>query len=227
MTSVVGIQCRALSSRLPFKAFLDFDGRPMLSYLFDSLLGRFSLNSLALLTTNHFSDDITVNIAPKDVRVIRGSRHDVRSRYVALAEETGSDYIVRLTADNPFVRPKLVETAIEFARLNRLDYVSNKLGGSVPKGFDVEVISRRALLYECKANQNSQVREHVTPEIRRMAMTGKISGGVIIYAGPDIAFPLSIDTPEEYIQARGALMNGNASLEQNSIDNFFQFRVVS
>ena len=227
MTSVVGIQCRALSSRLPLKAFLDFEGRPMLSYMFDSMLSRFSPNSLALLTTNHFSDDITVHLAPRDVRVIRGSEDDVRSRYVTLAEKTGSDFIVRLTADNPFVRPHLVETAIEFARVNRLDYVSNKLGGWVPKGFDVEVISKRALFYECKANQNSLVKEHVTPEIRRMAMTGRISGGAIIYEGPDISFPLSIDTPDEYIQARQALLNGNTALAKGSIDDFFQFRVVS
>lgn len=226
MTSVIGIQCRALSSRLPFKAFLDFDGQPMLSYLFRRLLERFEHESLALLTTQHHSDDVTANLAPKDVRVIRGSQENVRSRYVTLAQDTGADYVVRLTADNPFVIPALVEKAIEFASINHLDYVSNKLGGWVPKGLDVEVISRRAILYDGPENLSREVMEHVTPEIRRLVGIEKFSGGCINYLGAEIGFPLSIDTADEYILARLALLNGAPFITDPSIDDGFQFCIV-
>lgn len=199
----------------------------MLSHIFFQLLELFEQESLALLTTDHPSDDVTAELAPKEVRVIRGSQENVRSRYVTLALDTGADYVVRLTADNPFVRPKLVEKAIEFASMNNLDYVSNKMGGWVPKGLDVEVISRRAILLDTPKNRSREVMEHVTPEIRRMVTIGKFSGGLINYTGSEIEFPLSIDTPEEYMLARHVLLKGAPTSAHLSIDDCFQFCIVS
>ena len=94
----------------------------MLSIGGTSLLGFLIRRSLSygyptyLLTSCQSEDDILEREARiNDVTgVIRGAMDDVRSRYLALSQITGCDYLVRVTGDNPFtdfraIKPLLSE----------------------------------------------------------------------------------------------------------------------
>jgi len=233
MTSApIGLQVRTTSRRLPLKAFLNVQGRSMIGYLLESLYGTFQKDDVFVLTSDLASDDALAEELRANYKshVKRGSLEDVRSRYVQLCSETRSEYVVRLTGDNPFVRPLAVQMAIDFASQHDLDYVSNKLGGNIPKGLDIEVIRSATLLSHASKFDSQADKEHVTPSIIRSVHDGNLRGGTITYPLPlKSNIQLSIDTPQDYLLLTEYLAEvGSRSIASalGIVDQRFQFSIV-
>lgn len=204
----------------------------MIGHILESLSEVFQDNEVFVLTSDQATDDaLDLEVRTKyDAQVRRGSLSDVRSRYVDLCEEVGCDYVVRLTGDNPFVRPVAVEAAVNFAKENDLDYVSNKAGGFLPKGLDIEIIRSTTLLQHSRNYDSLELREHVTPSIIRATSNGDLRGGRIDYRLPLLRdIPLSIDSQKEYLalaQFLGEIGNNSVALALGIDDTRFQFSVV-
>lgn len=232
MTSTIGLQVRTDSKRLPCKAFLNLQGRTIIGYLLESLYQTFQNDDIFVLTSREDSDDALVKEVEQNynANVRRGSLADVRSRYVELCKEVGCEYVVRLTGDNPFVRPMAVREAIVFALVNDLDYVSNKVGRFFPKGLDIEVIRATTLLTHATKYDSPELREHVTPSIIGAVLDGNLRGGSIEYPDPlKSSIPLSIDTPQDYLSVIEYLHEtGNESVFRalGLDDSRFQFSIV-
>ena len=160
------IQARMGSTRLPGKVLKKVLNKPLLEFLVERLSQCEEIDEIIILTTNQPADDCIASFCEeRSIALFRGSENDVLQRYYQAALERKSDAIVRITADCPLIDPEIVDQVIHLF-LNEdpkeLNYVSNTLERTFPRGLDVEVFSFQALQ---EAYQNAIApaeREHVT-----------------------------------------------------------------
>jgi spore coat polysaccharide biosynthesis protein SpsF len=166
MKTVIIVQARMGSTRLPGKVMKTVLGKTLLEYLFERLwrVRRADLFMVAT-TTNPHDAVIVEHCRHLGVPVICGSEDDVLARYYRAATIQQADIIVRITADCPLIDPAVIDKAIKFFHENigRYEYVSNTLKQSYPYGMAVEVFSFGLLEQAYREARKETEREHVTP----------------------------------------------------------------
>ncbi len=195
------IACRTQSTRLPGKALLPLGGYPMVIYLLERLRSSNFADNIVLATSELPDDDELASIVSTfGVPVFRGQHDDVVDRYVNAAQHFSFDYVVRVTADCPFVCSKTLDYFIErsFA-FQSFDLLTTK--GFFPVGIDYEIFPTSLLL---KLHHSSLLstsdREHLT-----LYMYNNSSRYNIIYLPPPFNFckeqTYTVDTLEDYTMA--------------------------
>lgn len=165
MKVVAIVQARMGSTRLPGKILKEVQGKTLLEIQLERLKQSTYIQQVILATTTQAQDDSVVNLCKQlKIDVYRGSEEDVLSRYYEAAMEFKANVIVRLTSDCPLIDPIIVDDVITtyLRQADSVDYVSNTLVRTYPRGLDVEVFSLQALK---KANMEAILqrdREHVT-----------------------------------------------------------------
>lgn len=212
-TVVIGIQARSTSTRFPRKVFETIDGKPILKHVIDACdRAAFYMNNhthktkvLVKVALAVPSGDEIVPAFKKKAIIVEGPEQDVLARYGLLADKTGADYIVRVTADCPLIPPYLITKHIKVATINGYDYVSNvdeKCRTSID-GVDCEVISRRLLDYMLENATEPQDREHVTTYARSHTPEWARVGHVVGHLDQS-NLKLSVDTIEDLERVRAA-----------------------
>lgn len=166
MRTIAIIQARMGSTRLPDKVMIDLAGKPMLDRVV-TRVKRANLDGVMVATTTDRRDDIIIDYCRKHYwGYSRGDEQDVLDRYHQAALLYEADIIVRITADCPLIDPGIIDKCVDkFKSLYpNIDYVSNLLPRTFPKGLDVEVISFEALKKEWETA--TLWREHITLNIR-------------------------------------------------------------
>lgn len=162
------IQARLDSSRLPGKALLEI--RPGLKVI-DSVMKRVTkskyLDRVVLATSFDESDnELATHAESKGYEVFRGSKDDVLGRYCQCAEKYQAQNIVRLTGDNPFIDPLLVdECLIRFLGFDG-DFLANTMPPTYPDGQDIAVFNYETLEKANRYAESNYEKEHVTPWMR-------------------------------------------------------------
>ena len=88
MTTLIIVQARMSSTRLPGKVLLPLAGEPMLTRLIERLRRVQRADGIVVATTTNASDDpIAALCAQLGVPCHRGSEHDVLSRYADAARQ--------------------------------------------------------------------------------------------------------------------------------------------
>ncbi len=163
METLVVVQARMGSTRLPGKVLADLGGTTALGLMLDRL-ARLDVGLVVVATTEHHRDEPVVKLAEaRGAAVIRGSEADVLERFGHALDRFPADHVVRLTADCPLVDPDIVAGVLALHQRAGVDYTSNTLERTFPDGLDVEVVTAAALR-EAVAEATLPVeREHVTP----------------------------------------------------------------
>lgn len=166
---VTVVQARMGSTRLPGKVLADLAGRPMLERQLERLARASACESIVVATTNLADDDAVASLAGDlGYAVTRGSPDDVLARYVQAANEHAADIVVRVTADCPLIDPGVLDRVVHALLEDRkLDYASNTLVRTFPRGLDTEVLTRTALERAHREATDAVDREHVTRYIWR------------------------------------------------------------
>ena len=156
------------SSRLPGKVMMDLDGNNcLLDYVLNQLSYSELIDKIIVATTKLQEDDIIVNhVQKRNLEVFCGSSNDLLDRYYQCAKKNNLEHIVRITADNPLIDPRIVDTVVEKYKTGNYDYVSNTLIRTYPYGTEVEVFSMKVLEQAWKNASLPSEREHVTPYIK-------------------------------------------------------------
>jgi len=180
---------------------MNLAGKPVLWHIITRLQYASLLDRICVATTRESEDDcIEESCRMWNIPVYRGSREDVLSRYYECAKRIGmqrgkEDYIVRITADCPFVDPAIVDILIEKAVTGHYDYVSNTDPPTFPDGLDVEVFRFEVLETAVKEARTNSEREHVTPFIRNNRSFLKYNHASTL----DLSnIRLTLDTCEDY-----------------------------
>lgn len=168
MKVVAIIQARMGSTRLPGKVLKKIMNKTLLAYQLERVRQSLLIDEIVIATTKNDMDHVIAEFCErKNINVYKGSEYDVLDRYYKAASKFKADVIVRLTSDCPLIDSDIIDEVIQLylTSIETIDYASNTLERSFPRGLDVEVFSFEALeeAYQ-KANLESE-REHVTPYI--------------------------------------------------------------
>lgn len=157
------VQARMGSTRLPNKTFADLSGQPLIWHVMNRLWWSASIQRVVLATTTNPLDDLLHDWALREgILVHRGSEEDVLARFHGAAHLAGAETIVRITADDPFKDPVVIDRVIDLQRAEGLAFAYNNKPPTFPEGLDVEVFAMAAL---DRAHREATLpfdREHVT-----------------------------------------------------------------
>ena len=166
--SIVVLQARTNSKRLPGKVLLDFGGVPMV-VLAARRAGNTGKPVLVATSSRETDDALAETLARFDQPFFRGDLDDVLHRFVtALADYDDTTIVFRLTSDNVVPDGNLLDEIQEDFLAKGLDYLTSSSASSgLPYGVSVEVMRLGSLRAADKATCDAFDREHVTPWIRR------------------------------------------------------------
>lgn len=157
------IQARCGSTRFPNKVFADIDGKPLLWHSVNRLHAAKNIDEVIIATTvNNKDDQIEKWCKENDVKCYRGSEDDVLNRYYSASKAFPSDVVVRITSDDPFKEPTVIDQVIAKLLTGDYDLVTNNFPPSFPEGFDCEAFTFKALEEAETTTKDSYEREHVT-----------------------------------------------------------------
>ncbi len=200
MPTVVIVQARMTSTRLPGKVLRAIAGRPMLSYQIERLRRVRHADQIVVATTVNDADKAIVGLCVSEgISYARGSEHDVLSRYDDAAAQYQATTVVRVTSDCPLLDPEIVDAAIAsfFDPPENCDYLSNMIDLTYPLGMAVEVMSTSALHEARVEAKDPQEREHVTPFIYWRPHRFRIRS---ITMQPNLSHHRwTVDTPEDFL----------------------------
>lgn len=175
MKKVAIIQVRTASTRLPRKCMLQISGMTILEHIVKRLEYSEELDDICIATTEQPEDDPIETLSGKlGTRLYRGSSDDVLDRFYQAAERCRADVICRVTADDPFKDPALVDQFIRKFNEKDCDYLSNTVEPTYPEGIDIEIFSMNALREAWRDARLKSEREHVTPYIWKQPNKFKI-----------------------------------------------------
>ncbi len=166
--TIVLVQARMGSARLPGKVMRPIAGKPMVDWVLSRASRASSVDRVVLATSDSQRDDaLAAHVGAQGYAVERGSEDDVLSRFASAALAQAADVVVRITADCPLMDPGLIDAVVDLRSREDADYASNTDPATFPDGLDVEVFVADALYRAARDATERRDREHVTPFLRR------------------------------------------------------------
>ena len=155
MKTVIVIQARLGSSRLPCKTLLNLHGLPVI----DWVVGRCARSELAddlvvALPDTRRDEVLARHLRAQGVNTFRGSEQDVLSRMHGAAAAHGADLVVRVCADNPLIWGGEIDNLIRFYQrehtAGNCDYAYNHIprNNLYPDGLGAEILSVSQYAFE-------------------------------------------------------------------------------
>lgn len=162
--SVVVVQARMASRRLPGKVLLPIAGEPMVIHVLRRA-GAIGAPVLLAASRDPGDDPLVEVVRRSGWSVVRGDPDDLLDRFVT-ATPPGARHVVRVTADCPLFDPAIGRAVLAALRAGSADYVSNTIVPTFPDGLDCEAFTADALRRAWREARSPSEREHATPYIR-------------------------------------------------------------
>jgi spore coat polysaccharide biosynthesis protein SpsF len=192
--TVLLLQARLDSTRLPGKALLPIAGLPMLSHAMRSLK-LVKADAYVLATDTASAAGLAAAASACGFELFIGPKEDVLGRFCQAARAFKADRIIRATGDNPLVSFELANLLAERRSDVPADY-SGYLG--MPKGMGVEIIEVDALFEAERLSTDPFEREHVAPYLyrrpERFRIDQPMAPGDYLWEKGNV----SVDTREDY-----------------------------
>jgi spore coat polysaccharide biosynthesis protein SpsF len=198
MKTVCTIEARMTSSRLPGKVLLEAAGKPLLEHMIERLQRVRGIDEIVIATTAETSSEPIAELADRlGTDCFRGSEEDVLARVLGAAQAHDADLIVEATGDCPLVDPVVTETIIERFLEGGVDYGSNTLERTYPRGMDIQVFPTAVLAEVATLTDDPADREHVSLYIYEHPERFRLRS--VTSDCPETAdLRLTVDTAEDY-----------------------------
>ena len=201
---VVGlVAVRMKSTRLKQKALLDLNGLPLILQLLRRVKCARRVDDIVLCTSTHPDDAILLKITEENgFKRFAGSESDIIHRFVKAGEIEQADVIVRVTGDNPFTDPEILDTLIKSHLETDADYTRMD---RLPIGITPEVINMSAMKTLLERAEDRSHSEYLTlffldhPEVFKI----NVLDAPETLARPD--YRLTVDYPEDYLLIKEVL----------------------
>ncbi len=208
-TATIGIIARLKSQRLPKKVLAQLGQEKLIEALYNNVKQSKETQNIYIATSTLPEDNELVEFANnQDLPVFRGHAISVVDRLLDLAWNTKSGVILRVTGDNPFTSPILIDEMIKLVRDQGMDYAR---AVSVPFGMSAEAFSTDYLWDLYLRIENPMDSEYLTWFV---LLDDKCKKGCVEleYWDRDISFKnLSVDYPEDLQDCRRLLECTNSS----------------
>jgi spore coat polysaccharide biosynthesis protein SpsF len=168
MTTLVIIQARMGSTRLPGKVMLPLAGEPLLLRMLQRVQAASVPFDLVVATSVSPEDQPVRETSRKaGVQCFSGHPTDLLDRHYKAALAAQPELVVKIPSDCPLIDPAVIDrvlsSAADFA--GTFDFISNLHPPSYPDGNDVEVMTFGALETAWREAGRPFEREHTTPFI--------------------------------------------------------------
>ena len=162
MKTVIIIQARMLSKRLPGKVLKKILGKPMIELIIQRLKKCKEVNEIIVATSKDNSNQkLDEHLRKMKINYFRGDEEDVLNRFYYAAKKNNARIIVRITADCAVADPRLIDEFIKKFKKEKVEYLSNAFPYSYPDGLDIEVFSFAFLFKAFKKAKISERSEGV------------------------------------------------------------------
>lgn len=195
------IQARMLSTRLPGKSLKPLGNTTVMGFMMARLIKLSHLGPVILATSVDPScDPLEAEARRIGIEVIRGDEKNVLSRFITAVDKYKLDVVARITGDNTFHDPRIIEGMVEHAIRYKLDLTDNFRGPMpFPLGLNLDVISADALRRTWAATDKvEEDTQHVVVYARKNTKRGFTFG---YYNAPypiPMEMRLTVDSPEDY-----------------------------
>jgi len=199
------VQARMRSDRLPGKVMAPLAGIPMVEHVVRRTAAAELIDRVCVCIPDGPADDVlAAHLAGLPCDVYRGSEDDVLGRfYWASQRYPDANPIVRITSDDPFKDPALIDHAVSgfltlWAQPHGLAGAPQylHLGGLTwPLGLDVEVFTRDALEEAYRKAHEPEDREHVTRWMQRHLLYWQLKDDK---GRGSISSRWTVDTPNDF-----------------------------
>lgn len=166
--TVIVVQARMSSSRLPGKVMLPILGKSLLYRMMERLKMVRNKVQLIIAATDKAEDDVIERESLKmGVACFRGNLYNLLDRHYQAATFFNADHVVKIPSDCPLIDPNIIDDVLDFYFTNpgKYDYVSNLHPATFPDGNDVEIMSIGCLEKTWKEAKRPLELEHTTPYI--------------------------------------------------------------
>jgi len=177
--TVVIIQARMNSSRLPGKVLRDLGGRTVLAHVIERCKAIKNADVICCAVPESTeSDPVAAEAEKNGATVFRGSEEDVLSRYYEAAKMLSADVVLRVTSDCPLIDPGICASVIQLLETKGVDFSTNNAPPTWPHGLDCEAMTFACLGRAHQEVTDPQERQHVTlfirrhPNVRRTNLSG-------------------------------------------------------
>ncbi|MGZ9586254.1 cytidylyltransferase domain-containing protein [Paenibacillus marinisediminis] len=223
MKTIVIIQARMGSTRLPGKVLMPLNDSPVLKYVVERSKQIDGVNDVIVATSTLVGDDpIEQWCLEHDIPCYRGSEEDVLARYYECARIYQPQYVIRVTADCPYVDYHMASEIVKSMMKKPVDII--RVNGELPRGLIVEMISFKALSYIFEHGHEDRHREHVTYYAYEYPNQFTFS---YLEPSAQITYPelrITLDTPEDYAvcQAVAAHFKGDILVSAEKVIQYLR-----
>ena len=187
------------SSRLPGKVMLPILGRSMLELMIERLRRVPKIDEIVVATTVDQSCQPIMDLAASlGVGCFRGSEDDVLERVLQAARFAHGDVIVETTGDCPLIDPEVINQVITAYNSSGVDYCSNILQRTYPRGMDVQVFSVDTLAKVAELTDDPTDHEHVSLYIYEHPELFRLLNVRNSLPTESSRFRLTVDTAEDF-----------------------------
>ena len=164
--TVLIIQARMSSTRLPGKSMMLLAGKPLVFRMVERLKKCKNIDQIVLAIPDQPEDQVLVDLANElGIYFFKGSLLDVRDRYLKCAEKFNADFILRIPADNPMPDANEIDKLIEFHLQHNPSGFSSNLAqvnnSEYLDGIGAEIFSTKLLQESVTRSGSDTVKEHV------------------------------------------------------------------
>ena len=166
--TVIIVQARMSSSRLPGKVMLPILGSSLLYRMVERLQMIKNKAQVVIATSQDKVDDIIeVESGKMNLFCFRGDLSNDLDRHYQAAKLTGATTVLKIPSDCPLIDPRIIDEVLDFyfASSGNYDYVSNLHPATFPDGNDVEIMTMDCLEKTWKEATRPLELEHTTPYI--------------------------------------------------------------
>jgi spore coat polysaccharide biosynthesis protein SpsF len=200
MKTVIIIQARMGSSRLPGKVLMPLGNSCVLDYVVSRCRLISSTVEVVVATSRLIQDDVVEEwCLGSGVSCYRGSEDDVLERFVGASTPFHPDFVMRVTGDCPFVDYEFANEVVMAMGNNPSDFViypDHDL--LLPRGLNVELMSYEALMRMNELGHEPRHREHVTYYAKEFPNQFTRTMFEVPLALRQPQLRITLDTPEDY-----------------------------
>lgn len=166
--TVIIVQARTSSSRLPGKVMLPVLGKSLLYRMIERVRMISHSVQVVIATSEEKTDDVIAQEAAQmGIACFRGSLDNLLDRHYQAAKLYGADLVLKIPSDCPLIDPRIIDDVLDFYFANRdsYDYISNLHPATFPDGNDVEIMTMDCLEKTWNEATRPLELEHTTPYI--------------------------------------------------------------
>jgi spore coat polysaccharide biosynthesis protein SpsF len=143
------------------KIFKTLAGKQMLWHVVNRLSYAKMIDKIIIATTTLPEDDQVEGFCiANNISFYRGSSNDVLSKIY------NAEIVIRVTSDCPVIDPYIIDAMLtQFINEDHIDYLSNSIRRTFPRGLDAEIFTFSALEKTYNEAKLDYEHEHVTPYI--------------------------------------------------------------